>query len=142
MNKNYIVHYINKTRKNTLRFIEDELKKNGITDLLASHITILLGLYDNSSGLTMKRITGLVNRDKSTVTQLINKLVDRGYVIRKKCIEDKRITYIILTDKAKEIEAVIRKIYESLIRRIYKDFKDEEIEGLLYLLRKLNNNFE
>ncbi|MGO0943864.1 MarR family winged helix-turn-helix transcriptional regulator [Clostridioides difficile] len=40
----------------------------------------------------MKEIAAKIGKDKSTVTVLVNKLINLGYLERQKCTNDKRIT--------------------------------------------------
>ncbi|SHJ64157.1 MarR family winged helix-turn-helix transcriptional regulator [Tepidibacter formicigenes] len=143
MNKyrNYIIGYISRTRKKAQRFLERELKNHGLEELIPSHGSILSVLYENGGKLTMKEIADLIRRDKSTVTALANKLVKLGYIEKQKCEEDKRITYIVLTEKGKSIKNKFDLISKNLIDTAYKGFTEEEEDMLAKLLNKLNQNF-
>jgi len=89
----------------------------------------------------MKEIAGLIHRDKSTVTYLINSLTKEGYVIRKKSDEDSRETYIVLTPKAWEIQDKIMSISQKLISTAFCGMTEEEQLKLLELLNKMDENF-
>jgi DNA-binding MarR family transcriptional regulator len=141
MNDKYIVHFISKTKKKMINFIEQELKKQGLTDLVPSYGNILTVLYDNNGKLNMKEIGDLIGKDKSTVTALVNKLLKLGYVEKEKCIEDRRITYIKITEKSEKIQGKFNNISKQVYSTAYKNFSVEEKETFLRLLKKLNNNF-
>jgi len=47
----------------------------------------------------MSDITKMLSRDKSTITTLIAKIEKNGYIKKIHCFEDKRVFYIILTNK-------------------------------------------
>jgi len=142
MNDKYIVYFISKTKKKMTEFIERQLKEKQLDDLVPSYGNILTVLYDNGGKLSMKEIGKLIGKDKSTITALVNKLMKLGYVEKEKCKEDKRVTYIILTEKAEAIEGKFNEISESVNSTAYKNFSNEEKETLLKLLKKLNNNFD
>ncbi|WP_378956662.1 MarR family winged helix-turn-helix transcriptional regulator [Pelosinus sp. sgz500959] len=142
MKDKYIVYFISKTKKKMLNFIEKQLQENRLDDLIPSHGNILTALYENDGQLTMKQIAQIIGKDKSTITPLVNKLVDLGYITKEKNEIDKRVTYIILTEKGKQIEAKFKIISSEVAVTAYKGFSTEEKEVFLRLLKKLNNNFD
>ena len=58
------------------------LEKRGIEGLVVSHGNILDILYDNNGKLTMKEISEGINRSKSTVTQLVDKLLKADMLLK------------------------------------------------------------
>ncbi|HEY8888684.1 MAG TPA: MarR family transcriptional regulator [Clostridium sp.] len=142
MKDKYIVYFISKIKKKMTTFIEKSLKEKELYDLVPSYGNILTALYDNNGKLSMKEIGQLVGKDKSTITALVNKLLKLGYVQKEKCQKDRRITYIILTEKGKVIEDKVNDISKQVNLAAYKDFSEEEKDVLLKLLKKMNNNFE
>lgn len=142
MNDKYIVYFISRTKKKMIRFIEKKLLENDMDDLIPSHGNILTALYENNEKLTMKRIAEIIGKDKSTVTPLINKLLSLGYIKKEKDEKDKRITYISLTNKGREIRTKYNNISSEVYKTAYKGFSKEEKEIFLNLLKRLNNNFK
>ncbi|MCQ2026766.1 MarR family winged helix-turn-helix transcriptional regulator, partial [Clostridium butyricum] len=141
MNDKYIIYFISRTKSNMIKFIENKLKENNLTELIPTHGNVLTSLYESDRKLTMKEIAKKIGKDKSTVTPLINKLIDLGYIQKEKSPIDKRITYISLTPKAREIESTFNNISNQVKETAYKDFTKEEKEEFLRLLKKLNSNF-
>ncbi|MCT4509838.1 MAG: MarR family transcriptional regulator [Tepidibacter sp.] len=144
MNKyrNYIIGNISTTRKKYQKFLENELKEHNIDNIVPSHGSILSVLYKNNGRLTMKEIASLIRRDKSTVTSLCNKLVSFGYIKKEKCEQDRRVTYITLTQKGIDIKPEFEEISKKLIDTAYKGFTQEEEETFIYLLNKISKNFD
>jgi DNA-binding MarR family transcriptional regulator len=144
MNKyrNYIIGNISTTRKKYQKFLENELKEHDIDNIVPSHGSILSVLYKNNGRLTMKEIASLIRRDKSTVTSLCNKLVSFGYIKKEKCEQDRRVTYITLTQKGIDIKPEFEEISKKLIDTAYKGFTQEEEETFIYLLNKISKNFD
>jgi len=142
MKDKYIVYFISKVKKKMTTFIEKSLNEKGLYDLVPSYGNILTALYDNNGKLSMKETGQLVGKDKSTITALVNKLLKLGYVQKEKCLKDRRITYIILTEKGKAIEDKVNLISKQVNLVAYKGFSEEDKDVLLKLLKKMNNNFE
>ena len=142
MNDKYIVYFISRTKANMIKFIDNRLKSNNLDDLIPTHGNILTALYESDGKLTMKEIAKKIGKDKSTVTALVNKLINLGYIKKEKCKIDKRVTYISLTDKAFNIRDTFDFISSQVKETAYKNFTEEEKKELLRLLRKLSTNFK
>lgn len=125
----------------TSDFLINELKKNGLPDLATSHGNILFQL-SLAESLTMKDLTELINRDKSTTTVLVRKLEQEGLVITESDIKDKRSKTIKLTDKGKNYNQKLSEISKNLISTFYQGFTDKEKEDFLSYLKKINKNFK
>ena len=141
MNDKYIVYFISRTKKKMISFIEKKLYENGLEELIPSHGNVLTALYENNSKLSMKRIAEITGKDKSTITPLVKKLLKLGYIKKENDEQDKRVTYIILTDKGNRIKDKYEAISSEVYATAYKGFSTEEKEEFLRLLKKLNNNF-
>ncbi|MFQ7519617.1 MAG: MarR family winged helix-turn-helix transcriptional regulator [Clostridium sp.] len=142
MKDKYIIYFISRTKANMIKFIENKLKENDLAELIPTHGNILTALYESDKKLTMKEIAQKIGKDKSTVTPLVNKLIRLGYIEKEKSSTDKRVTYISLTSKARDIEDRFNFISSQVKETAYKDFTKEEKEEFLRLLRKLNSNFK
>lgn len=142
MNKDYIIYYISRIRKKSGRFIENSLEEKGLEGLCASHGTILSALYSEDRPLSMKDISKRISRNKSTTSQLVDKLVKFGYAEKVRCEKDRRINYVTLTQKGKDIQPSFRTISAKLIENAYQNFSPEEVATLLMLLKKLSDNFK
>lgn len=118
------------------RFIIDELKKNGATELAPSHGDILFCLYKNDK-MTMKDIADSIHRTRPTVTVLVDKLEKLGYLKREVSKEDSRYTYISLTNKGKNFKTVFEKISNDLNKILYRNLSDDETTLLVNLLKKV-----
>jgi DNA-binding MarR family transcriptional regulator len=141
MNKYLAISKISKVRNEVSDYIECELRKRGIEGLVVSHGNILDILYENNGKLTMREISEGIDRSKSTVTQLIDRLLKAGYVTKESNLEDKRYSYIVLTEKGLSIRKDFKEISQNVIKKFFKDFTEVEIEILLLLLDRVIHNF-
>lgn len=90
----------------------------------------------------MKEIAERIGRDKSTVTSLVNKLVDAGFVVKESDPDDKRITCLCLTARGRSLENDFDKISERLIATAFRSFSQKEREELVRGIVKMLNNFD
>ncbi|TYB31124.1 MAG: MarR family transcriptional regulator [Candidatus Mcinerneyibacterium aminivorans] len=128
-------------RKKANDYFCEQMKKNNIKKICSSHGSILIALYRaENSRMQMNEIAKTIKRSKSTVTELVNKLVRLDYVKKEKCSSDSRITYIKLTKKGQKIKDKYERIYNNLLEKTFKGFSDDEIRFLKGLLNRLNNN--
>ena len=89
----------------------------------------------------MQELAQKINRTKPTVTILVNKLVNYGYVYKEKSITDNRVTYIKLTPLGIALKPVFENISKDLNKIIYKGLSDTDAEKLEILLNNISENF-
>jgi DNA-binding MarR family transcriptional regulator len=123
-------------------FIENALKEEGLKEIVPSYRNIITVLFDHDGKLAMNEVGRLIGKDKSTVTALVNKLIQLDYVKKEKCLEDRRKTYIILTKKSKTLQEKFESVADGVYHTAYNNFSEEEKDTFLKLLKKLNNNFD
>ncbi|NQY93653.1 MAG: MarR family transcriptional regulator [Campylobacteraceae bacterium] len=140
-NTNAIIATIANIHNSTNKLIIAELKKYDLEGLSPSHGDILIVLYHNESGVPMNKITSSINKDKSTVTALINKLVKMELIEKFKHEIDSRSTMVRLTQKGLDTKPLVDKISEKLLKTTYDGFTKEERENISYLLEKIKKNF-
>ena len=121
-------------------FIRDKLKENGYGDLKMSHGDIFHTLFE-AGELNAKEMAERTRRSKSTVSELVDRLVKLGYVCKKPDPVDARGVKVSLTEKGVAFEAVFRKISEDLSKKILSGVGQEELETAEKIMRKLTSNF-
>lgn len=140
MKRNPILYYIGQIRDKGNKLLIEELEKKGLEGIVPSHGALLMTLYVKGE-LPMKEIANHIKKDKSTVTALVNKLINYGYIQKKRCMSDSRSTIISLTKKGLEMKASFESISENLYNKIDNALTKDEKETLTELLFKLNNNW-
>jgi MarR family transcriptional regulator, organic hydroperoxide resistance regulator len=133
------IKYIGIIREEANKFIIDELGKRGITGIVPSHGAILMALYDQKT-MSMKEIADKIKRRQPTVTVLIDKLQEHGYLKKEKDIDDSRITNIMITQKGEEFKSVFFEISEKLNKKLHQGLSEKESEILENLLERVSMN--
>ena len=134
-----VVSLISHLHTVTADFTNRRLPEKG--KFVSSHGFILY-LLSIEKQLSKKEIAQKINRDKSTATVLIRRLIDEGLVEETSSPDDNRIKLISLTDKGKKLNDTTSGISKSLLEVCYRRFSDEEKSTLLSLLLKMNANVE
>ena len=141
MKKGNALSSISRIREKANRFIVRELENHGINGIVPSHGDILVILFQEEK-YTMKELADRINRTKPTVTVLIDKLVQYGFVEREKSDTDSRVTYVKLTNKGMELKPIFDDISEKLSELIYGDFTGGEQEVFEKLLHKVSSKLD
>jgi DNA-binding MarR family transcriptional regulator len=137
MSESDILSMVSRIHRHGNKFIETELENRGIQGIAPSHGDILFQLYTHQS-LTMHELSKRVDRDKSTVTVLVGKLVKFGYVKKVQDPLDARIYRVSMTPKGEALRPVFEEISMLLLSAIYTDFSADEKAQLIGLLKKIN----
>lgn len=132
---------IGRIREKANGFIVRELERHGIKGIVPSHGDILVILFQGEK-YTMKELADKINRTKPTVTILVEKLVDYGFVEKEKSNTDSRVTYIKLTKKGTELKPIFADISMKLNSKLFGDFNDQEKEVFEKLLHKINSGLD
>jgi DNA-binding MarR family transcriptional regulator len=139
LNHEQVITLISRIRRRTSEFVTIKLKENGLKNFSPSHGDIIFSLLENEK-LTMKEISGKIDRKKNTVTVLIEKLINLGYVKKSVCPKDTRACYISLTNKGLQLEKVFFKISNELLIKTYSGLSIEDKENGLRFLNAIYKN--
>ncbi|NLP31246.1 MAG: MarR family transcriptional regulator [Clostridiales bacterium] len=92
--------------------------------------------------LTISEIAAELRRAVPSVTVAVNKLVDKGYLIKEKNIEDARSYQVKLTREGEKIYRLHMYIHLKLVREAAAELSDEEKETLLVGVKNLDDFFK
>lgn len=90
----------------------------------------------------MSQIAKSMKVTVGTLTTAMNSLVKKGYVIRQKGQEDRRVVFISLSDLGLEAYQKHIKFHQDMVQAIMKSLEENEIEVLTGALKKLNVYFK
>ncbi len=134
-----VVSVIAVVRDKANGFIAGKLAGRGLSHLAPAHGSVLYHLFDGNE-LTMGEIAVRINRDKSTVTALVDKLVALGYAEKRKCVSDARVTHVRLTADGLALKPVFDDISHDLLAVVYRGFSPEEKYILVRLAQRMIGN--
>lgn len=102
------------------------------------HTIDAVGLKGNK---TMTEIAADLGITVATLTKAISKLVQKGYVERKRTDEDRRVVMVRLTQKGTKVYRLHNLYHEKMIRITLGSMTQEEKNVLSKALEKLNKFF-
>ncbi len=88
------------------------------------------------AGLTQKQLSQMINKDQGNLTRMIDKLVNRGYILRDIDENDRRSVKLLPTHSSKQLVEKISPIEQEHYENLLKSFNQEDKERLLELLNK------
>lgn len=112
-------------------------KELGILDLKMRY-TNCLKIIAGSKDLTYGALAKTLGITKPSVTDLINNLIELGYVQKNQSSDDKRVFYIELTEKGLVFAGYEHLRNNKLIEVIKKSLTEKEIDSLSELISKIN----
>ncbi|MCQ2596678.1 MAG: MarR family transcriptional regulator [Treponema sp.] len=121
-------------------FLTERLSEKGLENFASSHGNILFQLSLVES-MKMNELAEKINRDKSTTTVLVQKLINEGLVEVKSSETDKRSKLIYLSEKGRDYNKLTADISANLIKTFYCGFSEEEKETFYSFLLRIEKNF-
>jgi MarR family transcriptional regulator for hemolysin len=116
----------------------DELiKEEKITQI---EIDVLAFLHNNPEYKCAQDIVDIRGISKAHASLAIEKLVQKGYLVRKPCENNRRKNTLIITEKANDIVSKISKIQEKYSEIYFKDISHKEKEEFNTILRRMYKN--
>ena len=98
---------------------------------------IVLDIYHNPTENKVTDICKRLNKSTNTISPLINRLVEKGFLTKTQGEEDARITYISLTEKTKKITDNISVDICDFAWPMFESVTDEQFEGIYDSLQLL-----
>lgn len=125
-----------------LQFFEREyLRKHGIEDVTPTEVKVLyiIGLSNTKS---MSEIADELKVTRGTLSITIDSLVKKGYVIRTRHKQDRRVIIVYLTNKSIDVVRTYGKFYFELLKSLIKEIDRDKVVVVEEILSKLNQIIE
>lgn len=104
-------------------------------DVSKREFTLLVTL-GKTGAMIMREVASLLGIPMSTATGTIDKLIDKGYVVRKNSMEDRRLILIRLSDEGQAIYQMLQDRMSQFGKHILRAFSPEDqLNFVTYLER-------
>ena len=115
--------------------IRDELcEPYGLSSIQS---VIILYIYHHPRDNKVTDICKRLNKSTNTISPLINRLVEKGYLAKKQNSVDARVTHIVLTEKSKKITSDISIDISDYTWPMFDYVSDEQFENIYSSLELL-----
>lgn len=101
---------------------------------------MLIDLLWNQGSMTQQQLADQMQKDKNSVTKLVDAIEKKGFVVREQNLKDRRANTLVLTEKALQLRDGAKRKGISILDNILEGISEEELRLFLSTLRKLNRN--
>lgn len=130
-NLSYLLIKVSKQLKNKL---DKALKEFNIT---AAQFSVLNQINSASHPIVAAEIASRLDSDRPTISGIIDRLEKRGIILKVNNPEDKRSSYLQISEDYSQLVANITAISDDLTFNLFSIYSEEEANMLSLLLEKL-----
>ncbi|GEK31358.1 MAG: MarR family transcriptional regulator [Kurthia sp.] len=120
--------------------IDEVLRK----DMQQFHINLtefaVLELLYHKGEQPIQRIGEKILITSGSITYVVDKLQQKGYVQRVSCPTDRRVTFTALTDSGRAFIEEIFPVHEALVNKIFAVASEDEKKAVIEVLKKVGKN--
>lgn len=113
--------------------------ENKILNNLSINEYYYLDALSRRTKASYSELADYLNYRKPSVTNMIDKLIKKGYVKKEQSSEDKRIYYLSLTDKGLMVIQIELEMYKNYIENVKEVLDDNEFDMYEAVLNKIFN---
>ena len=130
---------ISKIKQISGRIFNRKLKEYDINDLNTAQGRIIFSLWQNDN-VPISELARHTSLGKTTLTSMLDRLDQSGYIIRNVDENDRRKTLVALSDKVKSIEGRHEAVSKEMTSLFYKGLSEEQIDVFENTLRHILAN--
>jgi len=97
----------------------------------------LLFTIEGNQPLSFKRLAELTSLTPGAITQLVQPLVERGYITRTTDPKDRRVVYITLSAEGAQFMRTLQASHEKLLREMLQTLSDQEVTAWIGIQAKM-----
>lgn len=101
---------------------------------------LLVDLLWNQGPMTQQAMADMMQKDKNSVTKLVDALEAKGMLVRKKNENDRRSNLLVLTQKAEDMKSGAKEKGISVLDKMLEGISEDELKAFLVTLNKMNAN--
>ena len=120
------------------QFIASKLRQMEVP--LTPEQFILIDLLWNQGSMSQQQLADQMQKDKNSVTKLVDALERKGFVVREQNRQDRRSNTLVLTEKAEGLKHGAKQKGISILDEMLVGISEEELRSFLETLHKLNRN--
>lgn len=102
----------------------------------------LLVEISKNDGASQRELAEKLDVRPSSMTEMLSKLENNGFIFRKQDQKDQRVSHIHLTDEGKKIVEEVEKSKDEFEKNFFSALTEDEREQLLLLIEKLCSGLE
>ena len=120
------------------QFIAAKLRQENVP--LTPEQFLLIDLLWNQGPMSQQQLADQMQKDKNSVTKLVDAIERKGFVYRQQNASDRRSNTLVLTEKALELRDHAKQKGISILDEMLEDISETELRAFISTLNKLNIN--
>ena len=120
------------------QFIAAKLRQKNVP--LTPEQFLLIDLLWNQGPMSQQQLADQMQKDKNSVTKLVDAIERKGFVYRQQNASDRRSNTLVLTEKALELRDHAKQKGISILDEMLEGISEAELRSFLSTLNKLNVN--
>lgn len=124
-----------------MRLLLDKVFQKNKVDLNMEQF-ILLKFLECNDGANQQELSEILDRDKTTIARLINKMEKKSVLLRVNSKEDKRVKNIYITNLGKQVLEDILPFIKEIDKVLKSSISTEELSVLANVLGKITNEIK
>lgn len=125
-----------KSYKLMRKILQEEAVREGLT----FNETSLLFFVNANGKANVTTLAKYLDVSKSSVVEMIDKLVRNGFLERTKDVKDRRVTYVTITDRGRAVLETVREKYKETINKVLSEVND--VECIMRIFNALLKEYE
>lgn len=130
-----IVVYLNLAGCRVRQYTSSLLRKNNINLTPEQFLTI--DILWNQGAMSQTSLAEQMQKDKNSITQLVDALESKGFVSRMRDMHDRRSNMVVLTEKAEKIKDETKQFGVAMLDELLEGIDKEELRNFLVTLKKI-----
>ena len=131
----YLINRLSIANKNSFNKL---IKPYGVSP---EQWTVLFRVVEKK-GITQKELSDSTYKDQGNLTRMIDKLVEKGYLLRESDENDRRSVKLFATHSSKQLVEKIAPLSSIQNEQLSNGFSEEEKTKFIALLNKAYNNIQ
>jgi len=125
-----------KSYKLMRKILQEEAVREGLT----FNETSLLFFVNANGKANVTTLAKYLDVSKSSVVEMIDKLVRNGFLERTKDVKDRRVTYVTITARGRAVLETVREKYKETINKVLSEVND--VECIMRIFSALMKEYE
>jgi len=132
-----IVVYLNLAGCRLKQYTASLIRKNGIN--LTPEQFLTMDVLWNQGAMSQTALSEAMQKDKNSITKLVDALEAKGLVVRNRDKIDRRSNTITLTQKAEQMKESTKQFGVSMLDKMLETIDEKELRSFLATLKKITN---
>lgn len=135
-----LLPWIGRTMKHIDTFINSKLSEQGVN--LSRQQVVLMKILMQDGPLPQNDLAFLTDRDKTSLTRLINGMEKKNLVARITSAEDKRVNLVHLTKKGEKVLNETAPTLLKIASEMEKNVSEEDRDAVIRVMRTIQENIQ